>query len=98
MLYWTSDPGVLDVRQCLRSFGVFIDKGYASEDHEGGIRALGEGVPDFTREELSVFSEEEWQKEKTRLIQKSWRPPPARRSDPATLIRGGNFASSSRKR
>jgi dienelactone hydrolase len=52
--------------------GVFIDKGYASEDREGGIRALGDGVPGFTREELSVFSEGEWQKEKARLVQESW--------------------------
>jgi dienelactone hydrolase len=52
--------------------GVFIDKGYASEDREGGVRALGTGVPGFTREELSVFSEAEWQKQKTRLIQEEW--------------------------
>jgi dienelactone hydrolase len=54
------------------STGVFIDKGYASEDREGGIRALGTDVPGYTREELSVFSEDEWQKQKTRLIQEQW--------------------------
>ena len=52
--------------------GVFIDKGYASEEREGGVRALGTDVPGFTHEELSVFSEEEWQKQKPRLIQEEW--------------------------
>ena len=52
---------------------VFIDKGYASEDREWRrALALGTGVPGFTREELSVFSEEEWQQQKARLIQEEW--------------------------
>jgi len=52
--------------------GVFMDRGYLAEDREGGIRALGDGVPGFTRESLSVFSDEEWQSEKQRLVIESW--------------------------
>ena len=52
--------------------GVFMDKGYVSEDREGGVRALGTGVPGFTRESLTVFSEEEWQAQKQRLIVEAW--------------------------
>ena len=52
--------------------GVFMDKGYVSEDREGGVRALGTGVPGFTRESLTVFSEEEWQAQKQRLIIEAW--------------------------
>jgi hypothetical protein len=51
---------------------VFIDKGYASEDREGGIHALGADIPGLTRETLSVFTEEEWQQQKPRLILESW--------------------------
>ena len=52
--------------------GVFMDKGYVSEDREGGVRALGTGVPGFTRESLTAFSEEEWQAQKQRLIIEAW--------------------------
>lgn len=51
---------------------VSMDKLYATEDREGGTRALGEGVPALTRAMLSVFSAEEWEREKSKLIYESW--------------------------
>lgn len=52
--------------------GVFVDKGYIAEDREGGTRALGAGIPGFMRESLSVYSEDEWQAQKQRLILEAW--------------------------
>jgi hypothetical protein len=51
---------------------VAMDRGYIAEDREGGTRALGTGVPGLLREELSVFTAEEWQKYKAALIYESW--------------------------
>jgi len=42
------------------------------EHREGGARALGEGVPGLTREQLSVFTPEEWAKRKHTMIHESW--------------------------
>jgi dienelactone hydrolase len=51
---------------------VAMDRLYATEDREGGTPALGEGVPALSREQLSVFSADEWQKNKSKLIYESW--------------------------
>jgi dienelactone hydrolase len=51
---------------------VAMDRGYIAEDREGGTPALGEGVPGLSREQLSVFSDAEWQNRKTELIYESW--------------------------
>jgi lauroyl/myristoyl acyltransferase len=34
--------------------------------------ALGENVPGLSRENLSVFKPEEWEREKDKLIYESW--------------------------
>jgi dienelactone hydrolase len=52
--------------------GIEIDRLYASEDREGGTPALGESVPPLSRDALSVFSQEQWEKEKNRLVYESW--------------------------
>jgi dienelactone hydrolase len=51
---------------------VEIDKGYTTEGLESGTRALGAAIPGLTREQLSVFSAEEWAREKDQLILESW--------------------------
>lgn len=51
---------------------VALDPLYATEHREGGARALGENVPALSRQDLTVFSAEEWEKEKPRLIYESW--------------------------
>jgi hypothetical protein len=53
--------------------GVVLDPLYAIEDREGGTPALGENVPALTRTKLHVFSQDEWEREKPRLIYESWR-------------------------
>jgi dienelactone hydrolase len=52
--------------------GVALDKLYANEEREGGTRAIGDRVPALSRDDLSVFSLEEWQKQKDHLIYEAW--------------------------
>jgi hypothetical protein len=49
-----------------------MDRAYADELREGGARALGTGVPALSRSQLSVFSDEEWDKQKERTIYETW--------------------------
>ena len=50
-----------------------MDKLYATEQREGGTPALLDDVPGYTRENLVVFTEEEWMKQRESLILESWR-------------------------
>lgn len=52
--------------------GVEMDRLYATEHRAGGTPALGTGVPALSREMLSVFSAEEWERRKDRLIHEEW--------------------------
>jgi dienelactone hydrolase len=51
---------------------VELDRSYATEHREGGTRALGSGVPGLTRADLTVFSEDTWERLQDRLIHESW--------------------------
>jgi len=59
------------VRDWARSQNVEIDPAYTSEGLEAGTRALGTGVPGLSRKDLSVFTPEEWERQKDRLILES---------------------------
>jgi len=63
---------VTHISQWAERNSVALDRLYATEHREGGARALGENVPVPSRKDLSVFSPEEWEKEKPRLIYESW--------------------------
>ncbi len=52
--------------------GVDMDPRYATEEREGGVMALGTGVPALTRDMLSVFEEPEWEKIKNDFIYENW--------------------------
>lgn len=49
-----------------------MDKLYATAQREGGVPALAVGAPGLSRDDLSVFSMEEWERRKATLIQESW--------------------------
>ena len=49
-----------------------MDGYYATEHREGGTRALGEGVPGLSREQLFVFSPEEWEAQKEHYSIAEW--------------------------
>jgi dienelactone hydrolase len=51
---------------------VSMDRGYIAEDREGGTQALGDGVPGLSRDELSVFKLDEWQRRRSELTYESW--------------------------
>ena len=55
-----------------RRLGVHLDPLYASEEREGGTQALGTSIPALSRQTLSVFSAENWQQEKSRMVHESW--------------------------
>jgi dienelactone hydrolase len=52
--------------------GIHMDRLYAKEDREGGTPALGHDIPGFQREDLSVFTPEQWRSHKQRLIFETW--------------------------
>jgi hypothetical protein len=52
--------------------GVELESYYSSELREGGVRALGEGVPALSRRQLSVFTDREWNAQKESLIFENW--------------------------
>ncbi|MBI4623921.1 MAG: acetylxylan esterase [Verrucomicrobia bacterium] len=55
-----------------QSHGVPMDRLYATEEREGGTRAIGEGVPGYERESLSVFTPAEWEQRKSVLTFEAW--------------------------
>lgn len=64
---------VTHISEWARMEHVELDPLYASEHREGGTRALGIGVPGLGRDTLSVFSEEEWRRQKPLLVHERWR-------------------------
>lgn len=52
--------------------GIPIDKLYATEEREGGTMAIADGVPGIAREQLSVYSPAEWEREKHALMFDTW--------------------------
>ena len=54
------------------SEGVEMDRLYATEEREGGTRALGERIPGLSRRQLSVFSHEQWSDRRDELTLESW--------------------------
>lgn len=51
---------------------VSMDKGYIQEDREGGVMALGTGIPNVPRAELNVLTDEQWQQQQDSLTYESW--------------------------
>ncbi|UCF17160.1 MAG: acetylxylan esterase [Phycisphaerales bacterium] len=60
------------ISEWVKAENVAVDLRYASEDREGGLRALGAGVPGLSRSQLSVFTEEQWERQKGRLVYETW--------------------------
>ena len=56
----------------MKENNVAVDPDYASEEREGGVQALGVGVPGLSRAQLSVFTDQQWHLQKDRLIYEAW--------------------------
>jgi dienelactone hydrolase len=63
---------VTHISEWARDNSVELDRLYASEEREGGTLALGAGVPALSRQDLSVFTPEQWEGQKNRLIYEAW--------------------------
>lgn len=51
---------------------VDITKSYMREDREGGLDALGSGLPGVKREDLMVLPDADWERMKDRLTYEAW--------------------------
>jgi len=60
------------ISQWAETHGIAMDKLYATEEREGGTRALGSDVPGYDRQDLSVFTPQQWEAHKKELILESW--------------------------
>ncbi len=60
------------ISQWAKQNNVTMDKGYIQEDREGGVMALGTGVPNLTREQLTVVPMEQWENNKDRYVYSAW--------------------------
>ncbi len=74
--YWTEDDinemPVTHISEWAKKNNIVLDPGYSSELFEGGSQALGTGIPGPTRDDLSVFTQEDWEKVKHNFIYESW--------------------------
>jgi dienelactone hydrolase len=73
---WTEDDIIAmpetHIADWAKARAVAIDRLYATEEREGGTRALGDDVPAVDRDDLFVFPAKEWERRKDRLIYESW--------------------------
>ena len=58
--------------QSYRSQFVFIDPLYATEQREGGTRAIGEGIPAVPHDDLDALPRPTWQSEKDKYVYETW--------------------------
>ncbi len=73
---WTAESiaalPTTNIAQWAQKYDIHMDKLYATEEREGGTPALGSDIPGFQREDLSVFTPEQWQTHKQELIFETW--------------------------
>ncbi len=73
---WTAESLVAmpttHIAEWSKQHNVHMDKLYATEQREGGTYALGNDIPGYQREDLSVFTPEQWHSYKQRLIFGTW--------------------------
>ena len=55
-----------------RANGVELDRLDASRERARGAEAVGTGVPALSREDLSVFTAQQWEGQKDRMIYEAW--------------------------
>ena len=51
---------------------VAMDTGYIQEEREGGVMALGKGVANMTREQLTVVPRLQWQNDEDQYVYSAW--------------------------
>ena len=60
------------IAEWAQKHNISMDKLYATKDREGGTPALGNDIPGYQREDLSVFTPEQWRSYKQRFVFETW--------------------------
>jgi dienelactone hydrolase len=63
---------ITHIAEWAQKHNIPMDRLYATEHREGGTPALGGDIPGFQREDLSVFTPEQWRLHKHELIFETW--------------------------
>jgi hypothetical protein len=63
---------ITHISQWAQKHNIPMDRLYAAGDREGGTPALGDEIPGFQREDLSVFTPEQWRLHKRKFIFETW--------------------------
>ena len=74
---WDSDAkieaqGTTHVSEWITANKVAISPNYFREDREGGLEAVGTGLPGIARADLMVLPESDWERMKDRLTYEAW--------------------------
>lgn len=67
-----SSLGTTHISEWAARTGVHINTGYADEVREGGIEAVGQGLPGISRADLQAVPEAIWSRDKDRYIWQAW--------------------------
>jgi dienelactone hydrolase len=75
--FWDTDEkiaaaGVTHVSKWAQENNVDITKSYIREDREGGLDAVGTGLPGIARAELMVLPDADWERMKDQLTYEAW--------------------------
>ena len=60
------------IAEWAQKHNIHMDRLYATEDREGGTPALGKDIPGYRREDLSVFTPEQWRSSKQSFVFETW--------------------------
>ena len=60
------------IAEWAQKHNIHMDKLYATKDREGGTPALGNDIPGYQREDLNVFTPEQWRSHKQRFVFETW--------------------------
>lgn len=73
---WTAESlttmPTTQIAEWAQKHNIHMDKLYATMDREGGTPALGNDIPGYPREDLSVFTSEQWRSHKQRFVFETW--------------------------
>lgn len=75
--FWNTDAkieaaGITHVSTWINANNVDISKSYIREDREGGLDAVGTGLPGIPRADLMVLPDADWQSLKDHIIWQGW--------------------------
>lgn len=75
--FWNTDAkieaqGTTHISTWIKANDVDISKNYIREDREGGLDAVGQGLPGIPRADLMVLPDAEWERLKDRIVWEGW--------------------------